>query len=42
MQIQLLCRVSQALESGIIEFIDENRGCPNVRLRKRQRAKQPK
>jgi transcriptional regulator with XRE-family HTH domain len=34
--------LQQALESGGIEFIDENGGGPGVRLRKRQRAKQPK
>jgi hypothetical protein len=30
--------VRQAVELAGIEFIDENGGCPNVRLRKRQRA----
>jgi hypothetical protein len=42
MQIQLLCRVSQALESGVIEFIEENGGGPGLRLRKRPRAKPAK
>ena len=32
MQIQLLCGVSQTLESGVIEFIDENGGGPGARL----------
>jgi transcriptional regulator with XRE-family HTH domain len=32
----------QAFESAGVEFIDENGGGPGVRLRKRQRAKQPK
>jgi hypothetical protein len=39
---QLLCRVSQALESGVIEFIDENGGGLGVRLSKRQRVKPAK
>ena len=30
------------LEWGWVEFIDENGGGPGLRLRKRQRAKQPK
>ena len=30
------------LSSPVIEFIDENGGGPGVRLRKRQRVKQPK
>ena len=34
--------LQRALESGGIEFIDENGGGPGVRLRKRQRAKQYK
>jgi len=34
--------VRRALETAGIEFIDENGGGPGVRLRKRQRAKQPK
>jgi hypothetical protein len=34
--------VRRALESAGVEFIDENGGGPGVRLRKRQRAKQPK
>jgi hypothetical protein len=32
----------QLIELGGVEFIDENRGCPGVRLRKRQRLKKPK
>jgi transcriptional regulator with XRE-family HTH domain len=34
--------LQRALESGGIEFIDENGGGPGVRLRKRPRAKQSK
>jgi len=34
--------VRRALESAGLEFIDENGGGPGVRLRRRQRAKQPK
>ena len=34
--------VKQAFEKAGIEFIDENGGGPGVRLRKRQRPKQPK
>lgn len=34
--------VRRALEIAGIEFIDENGGGPGVRLRKRQRSKQPK
>jgi hypothetical protein len=34
--------VRRALEMAGVEFIDENGGGPGVRLRKRQRAKQPK
>jgi transcriptional regulator with XRE-family HTH domain len=34
--------LQRALESGGIEFIDENGGGPGVRLRKRQRLKKPK
>jgi ribosome-binding protein aMBF1 (putative translation factor) len=34
--------VRRALEAAGVEFIDENGGGPGVRLRKRQRAKQPK
>src|SRR6202162_6102348 len=34
--------VRRALESAGVEFIDENGGGPGVRLRIRQRAKQPK
>jgi hypothetical protein len=30
-------RLQRALESGGVEFIDENGGGPGVRLRKRQR-----
>jgi hypothetical protein len=30
------------LESGGVEFIDENGGGPDVRLHKRQREKKPK
>jgi hypothetical protein len=33
--------IRRAFESACIEFIDENGGGPGVRLRKRQRAKQP-
>lgn len=35
-------RLHAALERAGIEFIDENGGGPGVRLRKRQRPKQPK
>jgi transcriptional regulator with XRE-family HTH domain len=35
-------KLRRALEAGGIEFIDENGGGPGVRLRKRQRPKQPK
>ena len=35
-------KLQQALECGGVEFIDENGGGPGVRLRKRQRSKQPK
>ena len=34
--------VRRALEMAGVEFIDENGGDPGLRLRKRQRAKQPK
>ena len=34
--------VRRALESGGVEFIDENGGGPGVRLRKRQRLKKPR
>jgi transcriptional regulator with XRE-family HTH domain len=34
--------LKQAFESAGVEFIDENGGGPGVRLRKRQRPKQPK
>jgi transcriptional regulator with XRE-family HTH domain len=34
--------IRAALEKSGIEFIDENGGGPGVRLRKRQRQKQPK
>ena len=34
--------IRKALESGGVEFIDENGGGPGVRLRKHQRPKQPK
>ena len=34
--------VRRALENAGVDFIDENGGGPGVRLRKRQRAKQPK
>jgi hypothetical protein len=34
--------ISGALEQAGIKFIDENGGGPGVRLRARQRAKQPK
>jgi hypothetical protein len=33
--------VRRALETGGVEFIDENGGGPGVRLRKRQRLKKP-
>jgi len=35
-------KLRTALEHAGVEFIDENGGGPGVRLRKRQRAKQPK
>jgi hypothetical protein len=35
-------RLQRALESGGVEFIDENGGGPGVRLRNRQRPKPPK
>jgi transcriptional regulator with XRE-family HTH domain len=35
-------KLRRTLESGGVEFIDENGGGPGVRLRKRQRAKQSK
>jgi transcriptional regulator with XRE-family HTH domain len=35
-------KIQAALEKAGIQFIDENGGGPGVRLRKRQRAKQPK
>jgi hypothetical protein len=35
-------KIQAALEKAGIEFIDENGGGPGVRLRKRQRGKQPK
>jgi hypothetical protein len=34
--------VQRALEMAGIEFIDENGGGPGVRLRNRQRLRQPK
>ena len=34
--------VRRALKLAAIEFIDENGGGPGVRLRNRQRPKQPK
>jgi transcriptional regulator with XRE-family HTH domain len=34
--------LQKALESGGVEFIDENGGGPGVRLRKRQRTKKPR
>jgi transcriptional regulator with XRE-family HTH domain len=34
--------LQRALESGGVEFIDENGGGPGLRLRKRQRLKKPK
>ena len=34
--------VQRALEMAGVEFIDENGGGPGVRLRNRQRPKQPK
>ena len=34
--------VRRALEAAGVEFIDENGGGPGVRLRNRQRPKQPK
>ena len=34
--------IRRALEAAGIEFIDENGGGPGVRLRKRQRSKNPK
>ena len=37
-----LVALNRALEGAGVEFIDENGGGPGVRLRKRQRAKQPK
>jgi hypothetical protein len=33
--------IRRALEAAGVEFIDENGGGPGVRLRKRQRPKQP-
>ena len=35
-------KLRQALEAANIEFIDENGGGPGVRLRNRQKPKQPK
>jgi hypothetical protein len=35
-------RFGSPLEMAGVEFIDENGGGPGVRLRKRQRPKQPK
>jgi predicted transcriptional regulator len=35
-------KIRSALETAGIEFIDENGGGPGVRLRNRQRPKQPK
>ena len=40
--IEAVQAISSALVNAGIEFIDENGGGPGVRLRKRQRAKQPK
>jgi hypothetical protein len=37
-----LQKIENARVAGGVEFIDENGGGPGVRLRKRQRAKQPK
>jgi len=34
--------IRRAFEAAGVEFIDENGGGPGVRLRKRQRPKQPK
>jgi transcriptional regulator with XRE-family HTH domain len=34
--------IRRAFESAGVDFIDENGGGPGVRLRKRQRPKQPK
>ena len=34
--------LQRALESGGVEFIDENGGGPGLRLRKRQRLKKPR
>jgi hypothetical protein len=34
--------VRRVLEIATVEFIDENGGCAGVRLRNRQRPKQPK
>jgi transcriptional regulator with XRE-family HTH domain len=34
--------LQRALESGGVEFIDENGGGPGLRLRKRQRLKNPR
>ena len=41
-RLSTLVAVKRALEGAGVEFIDENGGGPGVRLRKRQRAKQPK
>jgi hypothetical protein len=37
-----LAVLKRAFESAGVEFIDENGGGPDVRLRKRQRLKKPK
>jgi transcriptional regulator with XRE-family HTH domain len=37
-----LQKIEKVLVSAGVEFIDENGGGPGVRLRKRQRAKQPR
>jgi hypothetical protein len=34
--------IRKALELGGVEFIEENGGSPGLRLRNRQRPKQPK
>jgi hypothetical protein len=39
---QTLAIIEQVLARTGIDFIDENGGGPGVRLRKHQRAKQPK
>ena len=42
MTTDIALAIRRALETGGIEFIEENGGGPGVRLRKRQRSKKPR